>query len=85
MKQKIYYSIDVTSAGYPVYWIDLAGNLHIEKGEHNHTWDSGDADREFCLQHPGAVYLKWGDLMKYHAALETEKAKLAAWNGWARA
>jgi len=82
---KIYYSIDVSSIGYPVHWLDQSGQKHIEKiaADRIHM-DSADVDKEFQLAHPGAVWMKWDKFCERCAWVETERARLTAWNAWAK-
>lgn len=83
MAGKIYYSIDTTSVGYPVHWLDERGQEHVEKlaTERNHM-DSADVDKEFHIAHPGAVWLRWPDFCKRVEKALAERAKLAGWNEW---
>lgn len=82
---KIYYSIDVSSVGYPVHWLDQRGQEHVEKIDlENIHLDSADVDKEFQIAHPGACYLRWSDFCKRLDAVLCERAKLASWNGWAK-
>lgn len=83
---KIYYSIDTSTIGYPVHWLDLAGKKHMEIIEGKRAdYTPGDVGKEFDHQHPGAVYLKWDKFCERCAWVELERAKLLAWNAWAKA
>ena len=85
MPAKIYYSVDVTTSGYPVHWLDVHGDKHVCVIEHTRLdYNSADSDRAFRLQYPGAIYLKWADFIKRVGLAEAERAKMAAWNGWAK-
>ena len=82
---KIYYSIDTSSIGYPVHWLDELGREHVERINIERIgFDSADVDKEFQIAHPGAVWLKWDRFCTRCAWAETERAKLLAWNAWAK-
>ena len=79
--EMIFYTVDTNRPGFPVRYIDQAGLQQSWPGTFQ---DAGEALRRFETAHSGAVYLTLVNFNRKLEALAVDRAKLAAWQRWAR-